>query len=708
MQPQSEKSTGPIFLFQFKNVKQYILVLILGTSFLASYGSAADRRTEILWDKYGVPHIYGKTSAEMYYAFGWAQMNNHANLMLKLYAQARGKAAEYFGKDYLDSDRKIILFDLHGLAASSYMQQDKEYKSYLDAFVQGINDYAKEHQKSIADSLRQVLPVSCLDVIAHTIRITNLEFLAAEDIYMATKSAEAGSNSIAIAPSKSASHKAMLVINPHLPWSDFFTWFEAHLNSEDFNAYGVALVGMPSLSMAFNNYLGWAHTVNPIDGSDRYELTLKDGGYLLDNKIVPFNRKVVTIKVKQTDGSLKEKSIEFKYSEHGPVVGEKGDKAWAVRIAGLNNTRIFEQYHKMAKAVTLTEFESALKMLQSPMFNVIYADKSGNILYLFNGNVPIRSRGDYAFWKGIVDGSDSKLIWNGTHAYEDLPRLLNPSSGFLQNCNDPPWSCTDPQALFPESYAAYMAPQYTMWRSQRAVNMIKDNPSISFDQLTDCKLNTGMEVADRFLDDLLSAVLKYPDTTALRAAGILRLWDKKTEVNSRGAVLFAEWWNMINGTMFKSPWDAKNPNKTPNGLKEEKKAVELLIRAVRITEQKYGSIDVPWGSVNRFRLNGQDYPGNGGSGDYGIFRTIYYADDADNKKHALAGDTFVAVAEFGDRVKAKVLLSYGNATQPGNMHSGDQLKMLSEKKLRPALLEKAEILNNLEKKETLNHIILPN
>jgi acyl-homoserine-lactone acylase len=158
----------------------------------------------------------------------------------------------------------------------------------------------------------------------------------------------------------------------------------------------------------------------------------------------------------------------------------------------------------MSKASDLTEFESALAMLQNPMFNVIYADRSGNILYLFGGNVPVRSEGDFAFWHGTIDGTQSKFIWQETHAYGDLPRVLNPPAGFLQNCNDAPWVCTYPPVLEPGKFPPYMAPYGTYWRAQRAVNMVKDNPSISFDQLVDYKLNTGMEVADRFLDDLLS------------------------------------------------------------------------------------------------------------------------------------------------------------------------------------------------------------
>ena len=249
-----------------------------------------------------------------------------------------------------------------------------------------------------------------------------------------------------------------------------------------------------------------------------------------------------------------------------------------------------------------------------------------------------------------------------------------------------------------------MAPVGTYWRAQRAINLIRDNPSISFDQLVDYKLNTGMEVADRFLNDLLSAVEQFPGPEALEAAAVLKTWDRKTDAGSKGAVLFSAWWNEIRSDMFEVQWNKENPVTTPSGLKDKKKAVEILVKASKSVKEKYGSIDIAWGDVNRFRMGTYDFPANGGPDNLGIFRTMYFADDKDNKKYAIAGDTYVAVIEFGEKVRASVLLSYGNATQPGNRHNGDQLKMLSEKIMRPALLEKAEILKNLEERESLKNL----
>jgi len=681
-----------------KAMKSSVLIFVLCLSLAGTRCQSSD--TEILWDTFGVPHIFANTAEEMYMAFAEAQMQNHANLMLKLYGQARGRAAEYWGEEFVESDKKIRLFKIPEIAAKVYQEQEIEFKSYLEAFVAGINRYAQRHRDQIEEKYLKVLPVTTPDVIGHTLRVISLEFLAAEDIYLAGNLPK-GSNAYAIAPSKSESGNAMLVINPHLPWSDFFLWFESHLNSPGFSSYGISLVGMPSMTMAFNDYLGWAHTVNPIDAADRYELTLQDDGYILDGKVLAFEKKEVSLRVLQGDGSMIDQNMEFKYSKHGPIVGQNEKNAYAVRIAGMENSGIFQQYHLMAGAKNFQEFESALKMLQNPMFNVIYADRQGNIFYVFNGNIPVREEGDFGFWKGTIDGTASKYIWNSTHPYEDLPKLLNPASGFVQNCNDPPWTCTDPPELKSGDFPAYFSSVGTFLRPQRAVNMVSKSPSIGFQELVDTKHNTGMEAADRFLDDLLQAIQRFPDSMSLQVADVLRAWDRQTEADSKGAVLFASWWDRVQASLFAEPWNPNDPFHTPKGLKEEEIAVKLLGKAASEILTRYGSLDVSWGEVYRLRINDIDLPANGGPGDYGIFRTLYFTDDTDHKKRAIAGETFVAVVEFGEEVSAKVLLGYGNATQPGNLHIGDQLDLMSEKKLRCALLTREQILPFLEKKEIL-------
>lgn len=203
----------------------------------------------------------------------------------------------------------------------------------------------------------------------------------------------------------------------------------------------------------------------------------------------------------------------------------------------------------------------------------------------------------------------------------------------------------------------------------------------------------------RFLDDLLKAAEISSDKTVKEAVDILKGWDRKAESESKGALLFAEWWDQVNRSLFEFPWNPDEPVTTPRGFKDPVKAVEMLAKAADNIKRRYGSLDIPLGDVFRLRHNGYDYPSNGGPEHYGILRAMYYADDPDGKKHAVAGDTYFAVTEFGKKVHSMVLLSYGNSSQPGNKHAGDQLKMMSEKKMRPALFYREDVEKNIDKRE---------
>jgi acyl-homoserine-lactone acylase len=351
----------------------------------------------------------------------------------------------------------------------------------------------------------------------------------------------------------------------------------------------------------------------------------------------------------------------------------------------------------MAKAHNLQEFEAAVQQLQMPMFNVVYADKDGHILYVFNGDVPVRQEGDFRFWQGTIDGTKSKYIWNKYHPYKELPRLLDPKTGFVQNANDPPWTSTHPGLLRKEDFPPYMSGEGTFLRPQRAIKMMIEDSSITFDELVKYKHSTRVEAADRFLDDLLKGIQMNSDSLTNAAAEVLRKWDRCSEVNSRGAVLFENWLKKLNPSMFAVAWDPASPITTPRGLKDPAEGVKLFREAAAETIERFKSLDVAWGEVNKFKLGNSTYPANGGSDRWGIFRTIWFSEE----NVAVGGDSFVGIVEFGKKVNARVLLSYGNATQAGSKHIGDQLQLLSEKKLRPALMEKNAVMENLEKQETL-------
>ncbi|MBD1892490.1 acylase [Coleofasciculus sp. FACHB-SPT9] len=689
----------------FRGKSLRIFPLILGFIFTLFLGSQSlslpAASTEILWDTYGVPHIYGKDAGSAFRAFGWAQMQSHGNLLLRLYGQARGRSAEYWGEEYLESDKWVQTMGIPERASKWYESQSPAFRSYLDAFAAGINAYAKEHPELIDDEVKAVLPVQPVDILAHEQRVMNFTFIVNPQIVQSLADNKSmGSNAWAIAPKHSASGNAMLLANPHLPWSDLFVWYEAQITAPGIDAYGATLVGLPVLAIAFNNNLGWTHTVNTHDGWDAYELELKDGGYRFDGKVQAFETEKKILKVKQDDGTLRSESLVVQRSLHGPVVAGKEGKAVALRVVGLEQPGALEQWYSMARATKLPEFEAALKQLQIPMFTVMYADREGHIMHLFNGQVPIRTSGDFEYWEGMIPGDTSKSLWTKTHPYRDLPRVIDPPSGWLQNTNDPPWTTTFPVALNPADFPPYMAPHFMHFRAQRSARMLDEDKQISFEEMIQYKHSTRMELADRFLDDLIPAARQYGDKLARRAADVLQAWDRNTDADSRGAVLFYLWAEEMEfDNAFSSPWNEKSPRTTPDGLADPQSAVKVLSTAAAKVEAAYKAIDVPWGEVFRLRSNGVDLPANGGSGDLGIFRVVNYAPTKDGRFQAVEGDSYIAAVEFSNPVKAMTLISYGNATQPRSPHLSDQLPLAARKQLRPVWRSRQDIVAHLDERK---------
>jgi acyl-homoserine-lactone acylase len=489
------------------------------------------------------------------------------------------------------------------------------------------------------------------------------------------------------------------------------------LTTPGYDAYGASLVGFPVLTYSFNDDLGWAHTVNVFDGVDHYELTLVDGGYRWEGNVRAFETEAVTLKVQQPDGTLREEPLRIERSIHGPVVARKGDKALALRVVGLDAPQALEQWWAMSRAHNLGESEAALRRLQLPFLPVIYADRDGHIIHLFNGLLLKRSQGDFAYWQGVVPGDTSATLWMEYHPYNDLPRVVDPASGWLHNSNEPPWTTTFPYALDPEDHPPYTTlPPMTTMRSERSGRMLIEDSSMSFDELVSHKHSTRLELADRVLGDLLPAA-RERGSIASQAADVLAAWDRHADADSCGALLFMAWFQEITKgqadlprlmSIFAVPWDAADPYNTPRGLKDPQAAAAALEAAANQFMSAQGTSEVPYGEVQRLRLGGLDLPGNGGAGDpWGIFHVTYFFPAAGGKFQAVAGDTYVAVIEFGNPVRAKALLSYGNATQPGLPHVGDQLELYARKELRPVWRTRAEIEANLKFREAMNEPTQP-
>ena len=664
--------------------------------------------TEILWDTWGVPHIYAPSDAQAFKAFGYAQMQAHGNLLLKLYGEARGRAAEYWGESRLPSDRFVRTMGIPARAARWYEGLSSATRADVDAFVDGVNLYATRHPDQIADSMKVVLPVTAPDVIAHEQRILNFLFMFFGQVELpSTMSNDVapGSNMWAISGKRSASGHPMLIGNPHLGWYDLYLFFEANVVTPDRNFTGVTLVGMPTPAIGFNDFVGWSHTVNTQDGVDVFALTPRGAGYLLEGAERAYDTRHEIIRVKGTSG-MRDDTLRVRETVFGPVFRDDSTGTFAVRVAGLDDPGAIEQWWAMGGAKTMAAFESTVRQLHIPFFNVMAASRDGHTYYFFGGKTPRRSGGDFAHWSAPVRGDSSALAWTTYLGYDELPHVTDPPSGWLQNANDPPWTVTWPQVFSPDSFAPYVAPREMGFRPQRSSLMQLADSSVTFDELVAYKHSTRMALADRVLPELLVAARATGDADAGAAADVLERWDRQANADSRGAVLFEawvqQWYRAARGHPFAHAWRLDSALTTPNGLADPKGAAAALGEAARATVRDHGALGVPYGDVFRIRYAGRDLPGNGGPGDpFGIFRVAYYAPDSDGTARLVAGDTYYQVVEFADPVRAKVLTAYGNATQPGSKHMGDQLELFARKEMRDAWRTRAEVEAHLESRDAI-------
>jgi len=675
-------------------------------------------RNEILWDKYGVPHIYGRDAAAVFYGYGYAQAHSHADEILRLYGESRGRGAEYWGEAYEATSVWLLKNDVPARSKSWYDAQQPAFKANLDAFAKGMNDYAAAHPTAIDAAVKVVLPVTGVDVVAHAHRLMNFVYVASPNLggegdapappdgYVG----EDGSNTWAISGKKTASGKTMLLQNPHLSWTqNYFTYYEAHLVAPGFEVYGATQIGLPIIRFAFNQQMGISNTVNGMLGATTYKLTTRDGGYVFDGKVRPFTVKTASYKLRRADGTTVDKPLEIKSTVHGPVFERRDGTVTALRVAGLDRPAMLHQYFDMVTAKNYAAFTAAMKRLQVPTFNISYADRDGNVEYIFNGIAPRRKSGDLEFWRGLVPGDTSDYLWTDVHPYEDLPRVTNPPAGFVQNTNDPPWFPSWPTPIKASDYPSYMAPQGPeSMRAQNALKMIVENEKITFDKFVELKLSTRSLLADRTLPDLLAAAKADANPDMQAAVKLLSEWDHIYSKDNRAGLLFEEWARLFAGNGFTGvanyavPFDAARATSTPTGIKDPAAAVEMLRKAIAETKQKYGALDRVFGEVSRFKLGDVDVPGDGHVGGLGPFRVHTWGPlDAAGKRYPQHGETWVGMIEFTTPVKAYGLMTYGNSRQPGTKHRSDQIAHSSRHEFRELWLQRKQIEANTIETTTL-------
>ncbi len=699
-----------------------LAVLVLMGATLTACNEKED--IEVMWDEWGVPHIYTGSDARLAYGLGWAQMHNHGNLILKLYGISSGRAAELWGRDYLESDKRIWTLWVPQKAEQQYNKLSEKEKKNLQSFADGINDYAKTYPDQLDDELERVLPLTARDVVQHLLVTlytptqplidSIVQHYSANGLNAQlttdTSASSAASNGWAIGPGKSASGKPLLLSNTHFPWPNFagfeqLRWNEVHLVGDDTDIYGVSLVGVPALTMGFNDKKAWTVTaLSTVDTIDTYELTLTANGYEFDGSDKLFDKQTVTLKVKEPDQSTSIAELNIKKSVHGPVIFDNGTNALAIKAAVPSKIAGLDLWD-MAKAENPDEFLHAMRGLNLPPLHIIYADREGNILHTEVGAFPDRS--DIQYDPALIlPGNTSANLWSQYLSAEQIPVVRNPRSGYLQNTNEPSWSVTLPTVFEAGDFPSDWPPMNVTARTASSLKMLEARDQFSLEDMIQDKFSTHSELAERLLNDLIDAATGSVDPMVQQAIQVLSQWDRNYDSDSIGAIVFTFWLlefapQTVQGSPFPDseyavPFNADQPLSTPRGLANPTAAVAALQSASHAVNNMFGSLYVPWSALFRFRLNGLDIAGFGAPGSLGVFSANIGVPQPDGRLAPIAGDTWVLALDYGDVNNAMAVTTYSSASQVDSAHLADQLPLYANKEMRKVWRSKADVLNHTE------------
>lgn len=695
----------------------------LAIALLAHEAAAADAASlashvEIRRTQFGVPHIKGDTLEAAAFGFAYCQAEDHWAEIFRGILGARGQLAENFGAGdegkNVEADFFARKFRIQRRAVDSYHRLDADYRSACEGFAVGLNYYVDKHRAALPAWIPTVTPhdvaaYGIAGVMRFAFNRGNIlkDFYKAQGVAVAGLNAEhdeaqLGSNMWAFAPSRSASGRAILMGNPHQPWAPVSTYYEAHMIVPGkMNFYGSTFIGRPILTSGWNEHLGWSHTVNYPDLEEIYELDLdprQPDHYLFDGGSVALERDDVAVKVKRDDGS-RTLSVVSWHTPLGPVVHRTADKVYVLRSACYENHDAYAQWLRMTQTKSYAEFRQAIELNTIPMFNICYADRVGNIFYLFNGTVPVLPHPPHKHEP--VHATRTADMWTTFHPTSRLPQLFNPPGGYVQNCNSPPYLTNLQAALDPAKYPAEFGANDLSLRTQHSLRLINDERKFTLEEVCELKHSPGMLLAERVKDDLIKALKTAPPSSELDAAIVaLERWDNTVAADSRGGTLFANWWDRYfeKGVgKYAVPWSAAEPMNTPRGLADPERAVTTFMPALAEVTRLYGRSDPTWGEVHRIRKGGVDLSVSGGSGLMGCFRVLEFRKDRDEKLVANSGDSWVFAVEFSEPPKAYTVVAYSQSDVPNSPHLADQAPLFSTNKMKRAAFTDAEIQAQLIK-----------
>lgn len=687
-------------------------------------------------DRFGVPHVFGPTDEACVFGYVYAQAEDYFWQVEDNYLRALGRAAEVYGQAGLADDLLNRALDIVKLSREEYAKAEPRSQRLCQAVADALNYYLAKHphvKPRVITHFEPWHPIAFRRYSLYQQFIYRKSGLRAEEILtaarliepknvgampagagagVATADAEdalmaehVGSNMWAISGTRSANGQPMLFINPHQPFFGPGQWYEGHVHSaEGWNLSGASFFGAPFPTLGYNGYIAWSHTVNDPDIADVWIEKFDDPQQPLNYRYGDGHRQAeawtTTVTVKTAAG-LEEHRYELRRTHHGPIVAVRDGKPHAIRMARFTDGGAMEAWYQLGRAKSIADVKAALGSCAIPMFNCMAIDSAGNIFYVYNGAVPKRST--KFDWSKPVDGSNPETEWQGYHTFAELPQLENPKCGYMQNCNQTPFTTTatgrelngetdeNPKK---ENFPPYMVRENDNGRARISRRILAGNGKFTFDAWAKAAFDTTVIEAETRIPDIVQEWNAIKEKEAARHEKLkpvieaLTTWDRVSTIDSVPMTVYARWQDHAVKMLQKR--DVLNFPR-----------LRALESAVAELEKEHGTWQVKWGDINRlqrihgsqidmegrgaFRDDQPSLPVAGAPGPFGIVFNFYTRPQAGQKRaYGVAGHSFVGVVQLAPEVRARTVLQFGQSGDPASPHYFDQAKLYAAKEFKPS------------------------
>ena len=673
----------------------YLYIIIFVLSFSPISSQINPKNIEIVRDQYGVPHIYGKTDAEVAYGLAWAHSEDDFKTIQQGYLAGNGLLSKHIGINGAGADLITQVIESKETVNKLFHTLSPEFVKVLEGYSAGMNKYAETYPEKVL--VKKLFPITPRKMARYSflqLFIANGADRLVRNVFENNVNSDFiyqnemnGSNAIALNSNKTGKKETFLAINPHQPFDGPTSWYEAHLISEEgTNIIGATFAGAPCILIGVNKHLAWTHTVNYPDKADIFKLQMhpkKKGVYLVDKKEFKLETKKAKAYIKILGIPIKV-SRKFYKSIYGPTLKNKSGY-YSIRTPSLYNIKSLEQWWKMNKAKSFSEFYEIIKTRNLPGYNIGYADKNDTIFYISNGIIP--KRDERYNWRGVVPGNTKKTLWNEYYNIEDLPQVINPKSGFIYNANHSPFKSTsedeNPKA---ENFSKTMGYElYDNNRSTRLLQLIESHDKIDFETFRKIKNDrtfpTPMNYNFVDINNIFEMVPEnYPEFAELLES--IQSWDRTANADSYGAGTYAMFYYQAN-KYYKSYINKKYSKEL---------IADILLEVKSKMLNDFKTTKVKLGDFQKLVRGDKEIPIFGLPDVITAMRGVTHENGKIKISH---GESYVGLVRFTENGPEYESVSpYGTSDDPNSPHYGDQMEMLSEFKTKKMTFDRDLIISN--------------